>query len=522
MKTVSPTLEILMATLAGEANSAAVTTLGPNYPNGWSTLAYIKGDASPYDSPQVQGFLANGYSDPQNPRSEMIAVLALGMNWTQFFQYYQYGTAPTSLSSDITGVTDGSLIIDNLYNSAYLSARNSIWDSIQQSLGDLTLYICGMGLGGPLAQIAALDLRPGTSPRGPKGQFPPKVQAPCFTFSTPNVANSNLVAFYNQQVMDADGDIAANTYWAGKAGLTVDFFPTAPNDSNAGILGNPVSIPNVKLPAIDVPWLERGNTFYIEQLGGTPQTGPKIRGNMVHPPAGFNQALAYTFSLLVAEAYHQAQHPNTVGPGAPGYTLQALVNYKGQPFAFIFESVGTVVAVIRGAITWQEEQQISANSNGANGTIVDGSTIHLGVSTLYGDTGDSTFRADLSAAIKKVIGSSNKQLYLTGHSLGGAIANFAAIDYTLTASFGLQVTGVYTFGGICFGDSIFQDAFNTALGSKAYQIVRLYDTIATAMQEPIGNYTMLNNEVVLTGLLPKEDNSYHSLDGYLQLLDPGS
>ena len=295
-----------------------------------------------------------------------------------------------------------------------------------------------------------------------------------------------------------------------------------PNDGNAGILGNPVSIPNVKLPAVDVPWLERGNTFYIEQLGGTPQTGPNIPGNMINPPAGFNQVLAYTFALLTAAAYQQAQHPGAAGTSAPGYKLQAMVNYHGQPFAFIFEGISTVVAVFRGAITWQEEQQITANSSGANGNIVDGSTIHLGVSTLYGDTGNSTFRADLSAAIKKVIGSSNKQLYLAGHSLGGAIANFAAIDYALTSSFGLQVTGVYTFGGICFGDSIFQDAFNTAVGSKAYQIVRIYDIVANAMQEPIGNYSLLNSGVVLNGLLPKEDNTYHSMDGYLQLLNPGS
>jgi len=443
------------------------------------------------------------------------------MNWSKFFLHYQFGTPSDPLSSNITGVTDDSLMIDDLYNTAYLSARDSIWDSVQQFLGNLPLYVCGMGLGGPLAQIAALDLRPGVSRRGPKGQYPLKVQPPCFAFSTPNVSNSALVAFYNQQVKDTDGNIAANTYWAGKPGLTVDFFPTAPNDSNAGILGNPVSISNIKLPPVDVPWLERGNTFYIEQLGGIPQTGPNIPGNILNPPADFKQTLAYTFALLAAEAYHQAQHPNTVGPGAPGYNLQALVNYNGQPFAFIFESVGTVIAVIRGAITWQEEQQITANSSGVNGKIVPDSSLHAGVSTLYGDTGNSTFRADLNAAIKKVLAGSNKQLFLAGHSLGGAIANLAAVDYATTANSGLQVAGVYTFGGICFGDVKFQGAFNAAIGSKAYQIVRIYDTVATAMMLPDGNYLMLNSPMVLTGLLPKEENTYHSLNGYLQLLNPG-
>lgn len=518
MKTIPPAFEILMATLAGEANSTGVTTLGPNYPNGWSTLAYIRGAASPPNAPEVQGFLANGYSDPQDPTSEQIAVLALGMNWTSFFQYYQYGSPPDPLSSSITGVTDGSLTIDDLYNTAYLAARDSIWDSIQQFLGDLPLYICGMNLGGPLAQIAALDLRPGVSPRGPKGQFPPKVQPPCFAFSTPNVSNGALVTFYNQQVKDTDGNIAANTYWAGKLGLSVDFFPTAPTN---GILGNPVNISTVKLPAVDVPWLERGNTFYIEQLGGVPQTGPNIPGNMLNLPADFRQTLAYTFALLAAEAYHQAQHSGAVGPGAPGYNLKELVSYNKQPFAFIFESVSTVVAVIRGAITWQEEQQITANSSGVNGNIVPNSSLHAGVSTLYGDTGNSTFRADLNAAIKKVLGSSQKQLFLVGHSLGGAIANLAAVDYATTANSGLQVAGVYTFGSICFGDVIFQMAFNDAIGSKAYQIVRIYDTVATAMLEPAGNYTMLNSPVVLSGMLPKEENTYHSLNGYLQLLNPG-
>ena len=77
-----------MATLAGEANRSAVTTLGPNYPNGWTTLAYIKGSAAPPTSPSIQGFLAYGYSDPQDPTSDLIAALALGINWNDFFQNY--------------------------------------------------------------------------------------------------------------------------------------------------------------------------------------------------------------------------------------------------------------------------------------------------------------------------------------------------------------------------------------------------------------------------------------------------
>jgi len=520
MKTDSSTLNVLMASLAGEANNAAVATLGPNYPNGWATLAFIKGTATPFSAPAVQGFLALGYSDPQDPTSPLIAALALGIDWSNFFKYYQYGIIPASLSSDISGTSDNSLIIDNLYNSAYLNARNSIWDSLK-FLGKYPLYLCGIGLGGPLAQLAALDLRPGPKPRGPQGQFPPLDQALCFTFSVPNVSNSKLVSFYNQSVKDPDGDVATNTFWAGKTGLSVDFFPTAPNDSDAGILGNPVSIANVKLPAVDVPWLERGNTFYIEQLGGAPLTGPNIPGNMINPPAGYNQLLAYTLAKLNAEAYHQAQHPGSTG-GVSGYNLEAIVNHERRPFAFIFNNVTNVVVAIRGATTWQEEQQISANSVQANWSIIPGSSVHTGISTFYDDGESSPFREALIKAIKAIGGLANKKLYLTGHSLGGAIANLAAVDYALNAQTGLSVAGLYTFGSICLGDVIFKEAFNDALGPKSYQIVRVFDNVANALLGPPANYSLLNNSVVLGGLLSKEENTYHSLNGYLQLLNPGT
>lgn len=71
----------------------------------------------------------------------------------------------------------------------------------------------------------------------------------------------------------------------------------------------------------------------------------------------------------------------------------------------------------------------------------------------------------------------NKPIWLTGHSLGGAIA--ALLAYQIPE----RVAGLYTFGSPCVGNSEFVKAFNTKkhLPEKTYRYVHGNDAIANGL-----------------------------------------
>lgn len=517
-ETLFTPIEALMAQLAGQANSNLMKSNGLNFPDRWDVLEYFDGSGS-VGIPATQGFLAKGNIDPDDPTSPVVGALVLGINWKTFLAYMRYSSPnPISLPDGVMrGEGTGKETMEFGFVMSYSNVRSAIWDSIQQFLGDLDLYICGMGIGAPMAQLAALDLRPSATPVGPSGQYPPLVQPLCYTFSAANLASDQLVQFYNKKVVRGI-DMAATTYWAKKPGLVVDFFPFDPPQ---GVLGKSQSINTVKLPTVDVPWLERGNVFYIEQLGAQLDVGPNVSADY-NFPVDFDLVMASNCSQFVVAAYGQIQHNSGGNPS--GYTLVSRVNANGSPFAFIFTNSVNVVVTFRGTITWQEALTITANSDltGTNDPIYGEGMVHTGINTLYYSPteigGNVNFNTALVSEINKVI--TGKKLYLTGHDIGGSLANFAAIDFATNTGLGLTVQQVYTFGAICLGESTFASNFGKVTGEKCYQINRVFDSISTALLGSPAFYAQLNNSIVLNGQLTVEENTYHSINGYMKLLNP--
>jgi triacylglycerol lipase len=84
--------------------------------------------------------------------------------------------------------------------------------------------------------------------------------------------------------------------------------------------------------------------------------------------------------------------------------------------------------------------------------------------------------------IQEHVSSITKPLWLTGHSLGAAIATLMA--YQLPE----LVKGLYTFGSPCVGTSEFAKSFNDkGLGSKTYRYLHGNDAIANALESRL-NY----------------------------------
>src|SRR5262249_32943033 len=77
-----------------------------------------------------------------------------------------------------------------------------------------------------------------------------------------------------------------------------------------------------------------------------------------------------------------------------------------------------------------------------------------------------------------------KRLFLSGHSLGGAIAVVAASKMTSNASIGIDA--VYTFGMPRPGSGDFVRDYNTSLGMRTYRLIHGEDLMPTAVSAPGG------------------------------------
>ena len=512
-------LKIVLAQLAAQANLSTLQKSGPSLPNGWSNLSTFKSSSTlPPPIPPTQGFLSMGPVGDTN-----IVVLALGMTWVSYLQNkFDALITQLPLPSQIAKDAPAGAMMDSTFINAYLQIQTAVWNSLQY-LNNQPLYICGISLGGPLAQIAALDLRPGN--KGPGNVSAPPGPTPSYVFSTGNTANKAFAGYYNRTLQNA------YTVQAGSAATVVDMFPTSPANDDFTTIGM-LQMAAAKIPAVDVPWLERGDTFYLQALGGIPFSGPTIPASIPNPPAGFSQVLAYTLAGLTAASYHLAQHPESMTPDISPYTLDKIITSGDVPYAYIYTSTENVVVSFRGSITWGEFSLQDANANFSTPLFGEGQ-VQTGAYNVYttpvtiddelqenedeGDDDIPLFSEALKAELKLV--TPGKKLFLTGHGLGGTLANIAAMDLT-NGDDKLTVNAVYTFGGVYPGNSDFTAEFNDLLGSKSYQINRPSDKIGAAGM--FRGFTPVGTAVTLNGQMAIEESTRHSLDGYLKLLNPNS
>lgn len=86
---------------------------------------------------------------------------------------------------------------------------------------------------------------------------------------------------------------------------------------------------------------------------------------------------------------------------------------------------------------------------------------------------------EMRAFIEQQQGVRQRPVYLTGHSLGGALAILAANAFSLG---GIDVGGVYTFGAPKVGSVQFAERYNRRLGDKTHRVELRLD--------PVPNYPL--------------------------------
>lgn len=508
---LAPDQQNTLVLLAAAAMSSSPDD--PELPDGWSLLCTLAPDGSQSPPvPRTAGFYAIGQLSAGGPT---VAVLALGVSWAAFLEGYVsegigQATVPPYIDSDAKAACEARV------TPMYAQMRFAIWNNLTR-IGSYPLYVTGMAAGGPLAQLAAIDLRPGNA--GPDKLKPPAVAPVCAVFSTPIIGNPVLAGLFKTSLP------TAMSVAAGSDANAIDLFPSQPADGTAvgddiyARLGSAQSLAGQRPQPYDDPWVERSPGYYQTLLGGSPEPPPTAPGRIVSPPAGFSQDMAYSLAVLCAAAYQFGQRSSSVlpFPTAP-FVFKGTLSADGAVQAALFASDDAVAVAFRGPVSWRETVSYTTNSYRVVADFLqdDNAGVQQGALLLY-----NAMRDDLAAKLAPLV-SAQKPVYLAGHDLGGVLAVLAAADLAVNHP-ELPVAGVYTFGAppagsLTFALSVYNGltAQGGTLGSVTYHLRRPADFMPKAWKQ--AGYEQTDTSVRLDGVPPDDDATAHPLTGYIALL----
>ncbi|KMO09796.1 lipase family protein, partial [Methylobacterium platani] len=449
-----------------------------------------------------------------------VAVLALGSTWDNLTGFYGPEQLPLEVvpreilpepspPAVAAKAQTGFLSMIAALEAALTTAVKQLaaLDPFQTSL---PLVVVGIGTGAPLAQLAALYVRPGNTLA--QGYASPVTEIACYAFSCPPIGDAN----FRQQA----GQRVASLFTVNAAGI--DFFPAVPAGSGLMPAGTAVPV-NAKLPTYDSPWQERTAAFYAAALGeaqapAATRAPARAPATAATGAARYDANLAYSLAITCAVAYQRFQHP-TLFTYPPSLGLSVgpdIQTADGVTWGTVFSGPGTVAVAFRGTTSFVELVRTLADVNMTAPPWLTNGTVLSGIATVY-----QSLRPALLAQLQAVcIKNPGAVLYVAGHDAGAALASLAALDLTTAPASGIPVpTGLYGFGCPPFGDYTFLQHFGTTL-APSFQIVRPSDVVPKLMLN--GNVFALPTAQSLAGgaLDPANGNSYHAVATYIGLLNP--
>ncbi|WP_274655010.1 lipase family protein [Paenibacillus humicola] len=180
---------------------------------------------------------------------------------------------------------------------------------------------------------------------------------------------------------------------------------------------------------------------------------------------------AIYLAAVCGQAYVQSDNPDGLYLVPAGY--RPIGSFEAgafeialQPFGFVLESDDAAILAFRGtrsAVDWVTDfiaRQIPLS------IVRNGGRTHQGFTELY-----LSARSQIFGLLDRL--PERKPLFVTGHSLGGALAVLAALDI---ASNRRQTPYVYTFGAPRVGDPAFVRTYNKAV-KATYRVQNEFDVV---------------------------------------------
>lgn len=422
----------------------------------------------------------------------------------------------TGLTVDGTDTASVGTILA-LANSTYSNLRSAVWSVLPMLKnvpgfgGQVPLLCVGMGPGATLAQLAALDLRPGQT--GPAGstQVSPASDIGAYGFSAAPVGDA---VFSTAAATAVPGLFSINA-------PTTDFWPNA-FGLPAGImpLGRAQSLTINVATSVDTPWYDRTPAVYSQAFGG-PIPAVTGAGTLDSQPAGFDPRLAAAFAQLTSATYVLCQHPGASLTLPAPYSVVGSVSLGTQtwtnlPWAVVYRNGANnaLVIVIRGPATMAETGVVNGPGYATRPTWMSNGRINGGVLDLT---------AALLTPLETILTGQSTAggVYYVGHDYGGAAAATLAYQAQIGATTAIpKATAVYGFGTQPFADYILANTlYPSTLGAVTFQIQRPADVLTQRVGS--GATYGVPTAIQLTGGDTTQANSttYHAATLYAQLLN---
>jgi triacylglycerol lipase len=191
-------------------------------------------------------------------------------------------------------------------------------------------------------------------------------------------------------------------------------------------------------------------------------------------PPGFNKALALKLANASLLAYNQFDAPAQFTM-PPGYTLAAQftadVLGNMELFGFVMVSATDAVLAFRGTADFPDDIADIRFSQAPYPYDSNAGLTHIGFTQAYGSC-----RAAVIAAVTAL--PAGITLYITGHSLGAAVATLAALDVAVNTPFKQPI--IYTIASPRAGDPNFANRFDSTLVTstiRSWRVVNMFDLV---------------------------------------------
>jgi triacylglycerol lipase len=192
----------------------------------------------------------------------------------------------------------------------------------------------------------------------------------------------------------------------------------------------------------------------------------------------FKSEDAIFLSVMIHQAYVLFENDTLTLP--KGFKLQSIIcalagveKPESEIFGYIAESKKAIIVVFRGTRTFNDNESDQDLFQVPYPFVKNTGKTHRGFTCIYQSTRNKLIKT-LSKLSKK------KRLFVTGHSLGGALAVLAAFDFATNTSFKNPV--VYTYGSPRVADPEFAFRFDRTV-ANSIRIFNIHDIIPTLPEQ---------------------------------------
>lgn len=191
-------------------------------------------------------------------------------------------------------------------------------------------------------------------------------------------------------------------------------------------------------------------------------------------PLGYERRAIF-LSAVCGQTYMQFDRPDGLFVIPQGYEVKHDIMAKSvtqawEHFGFILESPQEIIIAFRGTSTTANWVSDMIASQKKFKYIKESCLTHRGFTAVY-----SSARDGILSALERL--SSEKHLFVTGHSLGAALATLCAVDVAANTAF--SAPSLYTFGSPRVGDPAFAGIFAKYVPSSC-RFANLFDVVTLA------------------------------------------